>query len=76
MEFSKHEYWRGLPFPTLGGVPGLRVKPSSLVSPHWQADFLPLAPLGKPTLYIIEYICQSKSPILDYSLDNINSLLS
>ena len=74
MDFSKHEYWNGLPFSTVGDLPDPGIEPTSLASPALAS--LPLAPPGKPTLYITEYICQSKSPILDYILDNINSLLS
>ena len=42
MEFSRQEYWSGLPFPTQGS--NLRLL--SLL--HWQAGSLPLAPPGKP----------------------------
>ena len=39
MEFSKQEYWKGLPFPTPGDLPNLGIKPVSpaLVSGlyHW-----------------------------------------
>ena len=46
MEFSRQEYWSGLPCPSTGGVfltPGL-----ILGLLHWQANSLPLVPLGKP----------------------------
>ena len=33
MEFSRQEYWRGLPFPTPGDLPSPRIEPSSLASP-------------------------------------------
>ena len=33
VEFSRQEYWSGLPFPLLGNLPKLGIKPSSLVSP-------------------------------------------
>ena len=29
MEFSKQEYWSGLPFPSLGDLPNLRIEPGS-----------------------------------------------
>jgi len=35
MGFSRQEYWRGLPFPSPGGLPDPGVKP---VSPRWQAE--------------------------------------
>ena len=45
MEFSRPEYWRGLPFPSLGDLPnpGIEPRPFAL-----QADSLPAEPPGKP----------------------------
>ena len=45
MEFCRHEYWSGLPFPSPGDlpVPGIKPKSSAL-----QADTLPSEPPGKP----------------------------
>ena len=37
MEYSRQEYWSGLPFPSPGIKPG---------SPAWQKDSLPLSHLG------------------------------
>ena len=45
MEFSRQEYWSGLPFPTLGHLPNLRIEPRS---PTLQVDSLPSEPPGKP----------------------------
>ena len=39
MEFSRQEYWSGLPFSTPGDLPDPGIEP---VSPALQADFLPL----------------------------------
>ena len=33
MEFSRQEYWRGLPFPTPGDIPNPEIEPDSLASP-------------------------------------------
>ena len=33
MEFPRQEYWRGLPCPPPGALPGPRIEPSSLMSP-------------------------------------------
>ena len=33
MEFSRQEYWNGLPFPSPGDLPDLGIEPISLVSP-------------------------------------------
>ena len=41
MEFSKQEYWSGLPFPSPGNLPNPRIEPRS---PALQADALPLGP--------------------------------
>ena len=45
MEFSKKEYWSGLPFPAPGDLPDPGFK---LRSPAWQADSLPQALPGRP----------------------------
>ena len=37
MEFSRQEYWSGLPFPSPGTFPGLGIEPGS---PTLQADAL------------------------------------
>ena len=38
MEFSRQEYWSGLPFPSLGDLPDSEIEPRS---PALQADSLP-----------------------------------
>ena len=43
MEFSRQEYWSGLPFPTEGFNPHFL---------HWQMDSLPLGKPGKPREYL------------------------
>ena len=53
MEFSRQEYWRGLPFPTPGNLPDPGIKPGS---PAWQADSSPSEPPGKPN----EILCDNK----------------
>ena len=45
MEFSRQEYWSGLPFPSTGDLPNPGIKPGS---PALQADSLPSEPPGKP----------------------------
>ena len=44
MEFSRQEYWSGLPFPSPGDRPDLTIEPGS---PTLQADTLPSEPPGK-----------------------------
>ena len=41
MEFSRQEYWSGLPFPSPGDLPDTGIKPGS---PALQADYLPSEP--------------------------------
>ena len=48
MEFSRQEYWSGLPFPAPGDLPDPGVKPRS---PALQADSLPSEPPGKLEIY-------------------------
>ena len=45
MDFSRQEYWSGLPFPSPGDLPDPGIKPGS---PTLQADTLPSEPPGKP----------------------------
>ena len=45
MEFSRPEYWSGLPFPSPGDHPNPGIKPRY---PALQADSLPAEPQGKP----------------------------
>ena len=47
MEFSRQEYWSGLPFPSPGDLPDPGIKPGS---PALQADALPSKPQGKPQM--------------------------
>ena len=44
MEFSRQEYWSGLPSPTPGDLPSPGIEPRS---PTFQADALPSEPPGK-----------------------------
>ena len=47
-EFSRKEYWNGLPFPSPGDLSNPGIEPMSLMSPHWQVGSLPVALSGKP----------------------------
>ena len=50
MEFSRQEYWSGLPFPSPEDLPDSGIKPGS---PALQADSVPSEPPGKPRLTFI-----------------------
>ena len=71
MEFSRQEYWSGLPFASAGNLPDPGIKPRS---PELQADALLSEPPGNPTLlfplsankltsYFIRRMNQSKEKI-------------
>ena len=45
MEFSRHEYWSGLPFPSPKDLPDPEIEPSS---PALQANSLPTESVGNP----------------------------
>ena len=45
-EFSRPEYWSGLPFPSPGNLPNPGIEPRS---PALQVDSLPAEPQGKPS---------------------------
>ena len=50
MEFSRQEYWSGLPFSSPGDLPNLRVKPWSSAL---QTDSLPSELSGKPSTEVL-----------------------
>ena len=52
MEFSRQEYWSGLPFPIPGIFPIQGLNLHFLCLLHWQADSLPLSHLGSPNISI------------------------
>ena len=43
VEFSRQQYWSGLPFPTPGDVPDPGIKPESLASPALTGGFFTAA---------------------------------
>ena len=47
MEFSRQEYWSGLPYPSPGNLPDPGIEPRS---PAMQADALPSETPGKPSM--------------------------
>ena len=49
MEFSRQEYWSGLPFPSPADLPDPAIKTQS---PALQMDSLPSEPPGKPHVYV------------------------
>ena len=55
MEFSRQEYWNGLPFPPPEYLPNPGIKLKSLVPPTRQADSFPLRPLEKTLNFLKIY---------------------
>ena len=50
MEFSKEEYWSGLPFPTPGDLPNPGIEPAS---PALAGRFFSIEPPEKPVCMLI-----------------------
>ena len=51
MEFSRQEYWSGLPFPTPGDLPDTGIKPASLELPALVGGFFITSTTWKAQLY-------------------------
>ena len=64
MEFSRQDYWSGLPFPTPGDLPNSVIKLASLAS-HALTDSLSLCHQGSPQV----------SEVIDISPSNLHSSL-
>ena len=72
MEFSRQEYWSGLPFPSPGDLPDPGIESPFLVSPALVGGFFTIVPSGKPNdknrdwnsgfslLYVSTSICRSR----------------
>ena len=54
--FSRQEYWRGLPFPPPGDLPGLGSEPTSFASPALAGEFFTAEP-RKPYLSLVKLRC-------------------
>ena len=48
MEFSRQEYWSGVPFPPPGDLPNTGIEPESPIAPELAGRFLMPEPPGKP----------------------------
>ena len=68
MEFSRQEYWNGLPFPSPGDLPNPGIKSGS---PALQADYLPLSHERSPNLFLL--LCSI--PLCEYSAVLLTILL-
>ena len=59
MEFSRQEYWSGLPFPPPEDLADPGIEPVSLASPALAGGFLTTEPPGKGTVLLPNQICLS-----------------
>ena len=57
MEFSRQEYWSGLPFPVPGDLLDPGIEPASLVSPVLAGRFFTTAPPGTS---VIDFLVKFK----------------
>ena len=58
MEFSKQEYWSGLPLPPPEDLPNPGIKPTSNVSPRLAGGLFTTEPPGKPlNIHILPLLC-------------------
>ena len=67
MEFSRQEYWNGLPFPLQGIFPIQGLNPHLLHLLHWQGDSVPPAPPGEPRVlskFLLNKWTDGLNPIL------------
>ena len=46
-EYSREEYWSGLPHPPPGDLSNPRIKPMSLMSPAWAVGFFTTSATGE-----------------------------
>ena len=53
MEFSRQEYWNGLPFPTPGHLPNPGIEPASPISPALAGGFFATV----KNLYTVKILC-------------------
>ena len=56
MEFSRQEYWSGLPFLFPGDLPNPGIEPISLLSPALAGRFFTIEPPGKPKYCMVSLI--------------------
>ena len=53
MQFSRQEYWKGLPLPTPGDLPNPGIEPTSLVSPALAGEIFTTSSTWPITWHII-----------------------
>ena len=59
MEFSRQEYWSGLPFPTPGDLPDPGSEPASLESPALSGGFFTTSTTWEAYIIAFTYVCKT-----------------
>ena len=72
MEFSRQEYWRGLPFPPPGDLPNPGIELESLVPPALAGKVFTTVPPRKPNIYL-NFIENSLHKWLSVSTSSISA---
>ena len=73
MEFSRQEYWSGLPFPTREDLPDPGVKLASLTPPALAGGFSTTEPLGSPVSGLFPSKAKETLSPLHMTLQAVNS---
>ena len=68
MEFSRPDYWSGLPLPTPGDLPDSGIEPMSPAAPALAGRFFTTEPPGKPLLLSICILFHTSVLVQDWSL--------
>ena len=66
IEFSRQEYWSGLPVPPAGDLPDPGIEPTCLASPALAGGFFTTAPSGKPSLHLLTLNSVHPTPSLPF----------
>ena len=74
MEFSRLEYWSGLPFPAAGDLPDPGIEPESLLSPALAGGFFTTSSFPRGTLELLRE-GTARTPSLLSKLARVSSLL-
>ena len=64
MEFSRQEYWSGLPFPPPGDLPNPGIEPSSPASPALAGGIFTAKPPGKPRCTLVSVLREETAQVL------------
>ena len=67
IEFSRQEFWSGLPFPTAGDLPNPGIEPESPAFPALAGGFFTSAPPGKPFVYTLTHQFKDRERLRDSS---------